>query len=105
MLSGLGSALKKTFDKLTGSIFLDKKTIDAVVKDLQRALIEADVNVQLVAELSNKIRQAAGEEKIKGKDIDRKEHLIKLLHDELLDMLGGEKKDLQLKKRTKIMML
>ena len=105
MLSGLGSALKKTFDKLTGSIFLDKKTIDSIVKDLQRALIEADVNVQLVSELSKKIRDAASEEKIKGKDIDRKEHLIKLLHDEILAMLGGEKKELKLEKKAKIMML
>jgi len=105
MLSGLGNALKKTFDKLSGSIFLDKKTIDAVVRDLQRALIEADVNIKLVSELSQKIRDAASEEKIKGKGIDRKEHLVKLLHDEILQMLGGEKKELELKKQTKIMML
>ncbi len=105
MLSGLGNALKKTFDKLSGSIFLDKKTIDSVVKDLQRALIEADVNIQLVGELSKKVREAASEESIKGKDTDRKEHLIKLLHDEILHMLGGEKKELKLKKQTKIMML
>jgi signal recognition particle subunit SRP54 len=105
MLSSLGSALKKTFDKLSGSIFLDKKTIDSIVRDLQRALIEADVNIQLVSELSQKIRDAASEEKIKGKGIDRKEHLVKLLHDEILQMLGGEKKELQLKKQTKIMML
>ena len=51
MLSSLGNALKKAFDKLTGSIFLDKKTIDAAIKDLQRALIEADVNVSLVLEI------------------------------------------------------
>src|SRR3989344_794081 len=107
MLSSLGSALKKAFDKLTGSVFLDKKTIDAVIKDLQRALIEADVNVRLVAELSEKIRQEASEEKIKGKGIDRKEHLIKLLHDEILAMLGGEKKELEIKKgkKEKIMLL
>ncbi len=105
MLSGLGNALKKTFDKLSGSIFLDKKTIDSVVKDLQRALIEADVNIQLVSDLSKKVREAATSENIKGKDVDRKEHLIKLLHDEILQMLGGEKKELQLKKQTKIMML
>jgi signal recognition particle subunit SRP54 len=105
MLSGLGSALKKTFDKLSGSVFLDKKTIDAVVKDLQRALIEADVNIQLVSEISGKVRDAASEQGIKGKDIDRKEHLIKLLHDEILQMLGGEKKELKLKKQTIIMML
>jgi len=105
MLSSLGNALKNTFDKLSGSIFLDKKTIDSVVRDLQRALIEADVNIKLVAELSQKIREAASEEKIKGKGIDRKEHLVKLLHDELLLMLGGEKKELELKKQTKILML
>ncbi len=105
MLSSLGSALKKTFDKLAGSIFLDKKTIDAVVKNLQRALIEADVNVALVAELSEKIRKAASEEKIKGKNIDRKEHLVKLLHDEILYMLGGEKKELDIKGKKRIMML
>ncbi len=105
MLSSLGNALKKTFDKLAGSIFLDKKTIDSVVKDLQRALIEADVNVKLVAELSEKIRKEASEEKIKGKGIDRKEHLTKILHDEILEMLGGEKKELEVKKKTKIMLL
>ena len=105
MLSGLGSTLKKTFDKIAGSIFLDKKTIDSVVKDLQRALIEADVNVSLVAELSEKIRKAASEEKIKGKGIDRKEHLTKLLHDEILEMLGGEKKEIEVKGKKKIMLL
>ncbi len=107
MLSSLGDALKKTFDKLAGSIFLDKKTIDAVVKDLQRALIEADVNVKLVAELSEKIRKEASEEKIKGKGIDRKEHLTKILHDEILEMLGREKKELEIKKgkNKKIMLL
>ncbi len=106
MLDSLGSTLKKAFDKITGSIFLDKKTIESIVKDLQRALIQADVNVSLVQELSEKIKQAASEEKIKGKGIDRKEHLIKLLHDELLQMLGGEKKEIVLeKKQTKIMLL
>ena len=70
MLGKLGSTLKKAFDKIAGSIFLDKKTIDSVIKDLQRALLEADVNVALVSELSEKIKKAASEEKIKGKGID-----------------------------------
>src|SRR3989344_6364709 len=107
MIGNLGSTLKKTFDKIAGSVFLDKKTIDSVVKDLQRALIEADVNVALVSELSEKIRKEASEEKIKGKGIDRKEHLVKLLHDELLNILGGEKKELEIKKgkKEKIMLL
>lgn len=105
MIGNLGNTLKKAFDKIAGSIFLDKKTIDSVIKDLQRALIEADVNVALVAELSEKIRKEASEEKIKGKGIDRKEHLVKLLHDELLNMLGGEKKELEVHGKKKIMLL
>ena len=54
MFESLGSALKKGFDKIAGAIFLDKKTIELVVKDLQRALIQADVNVHLVKELGDK---------------------------------------------------
>ena len=90
----LGEILKKTTDKIASAIFVDKKLIDSIVKDLQRALIEADVNVQLVKELSDKIRQAAIDERIKG--IEKKEHIIKLLHDSLLEMLGGEKAELKL---------
>ena len=104
MFETLSSALKKGFDKIAGAIFLDKKTIETVVKDLQRALIQADVNVYLVKELGDKIKKAAEDEKIKG--IEKKEHIIKLLHDEILNLLGNEKKELEIKKgnKTKIML-
>ncbi len=105
MLGKLSSVLKNSFDKIAGAIFLDKKTIEAVVKDLQRALIQADVNVHLVKELGDKIKKHAQDEKIKG--IERKEHLTKLLHDEILNLLGKEKKELEIKKdkQTKIMLI
>ena len=89
MLNKLSSALKKGFDKIAGAIFLDKKTIDSVIKDLQRALIEADVNIILIKQLSDKIKKAALDERIK--EIDKKEHIIKLLHDELVKILGEYK--------------
>ena len=91
MLEKLGEILRKTTDKIANAIFLDKNLVDSIIRDLQRALIEADVNVLLVKELSEKIRKASMDERIKG--IDKKEHVIKLLHDELLKMLG-EKKEL-----------
>src|SRR3989344_4577973 len=105
MLDKLSSALKKGFDKIAGAIFLDKKTIEFVVKDLQRALIQADVNVILVKELGDKIKAEAENEKIKG--IERKEHLTKVLHDEILNLLGKEKHELKLdkNKQTKIMLI
>ena len=100
----LGEILKKTTEKIASAIFVDKKLIDSIVRDLQRALIEADMNVALVKKLSDKIRYE-GEKTIKG--VEKKEHIIKLLHDELLEMLGGEKAELKIesKKQTKILLL
>ncbi|MEM0465453.1 MAG: signal recognition particle receptor subunit alpha [Candidatus Pacearchaeota archaeon] len=105
MLENLSSALKKGFNKIAGAMFLDKKTIESVIKDLQKALIQADVNIYLVKELGDKIRKEAENEKIKG--IERKEHLTKILHDEILNLLGKEKHELKIEKgkKTKILLL
>ncbi len=103
MLERLGEVLKKATDKIANAIFLDKNLVDIIVRDLQRALIEADVNVLLVKQISDKIKKAALDERIK--EIDKKEHIIKLLHDELLGILG-EHKQLKLEtKQNKIILL
>lgn len=86
MLEKLSAILKKTTDKIANAVFLDKNLVESIIKDLQRALIEADVNVALVLEITKKIKQAAFDERIKG--IEKKEHIIKLLHDELIGILG-----------------
>jgi len=102
MLEKLGKAIKKATDKISNAIFLDKSLVDGIVRELQRALIEADVNIHLVKEISEKIRKAAFDEKIKG--IEKKEHLIKLLHSEITEILG-EKKSLDLKEKQNRIML
>ena len=104
MLEKLGEALRKARDKLANALFLDKNVVESVVKDLQRALIEADVNILLVKEISDKIKKAAYDERIK--EIEKKEHIIKLLHDELVKILG-EHKTLELPsgKQSRIMFL
>lgn len=103
MLEKLGDLLRRTTDKIANAIFLDKDLVDNIVKDLQRALIEADVNIQLIKQLTDKIRQAALDERING--IEKKEHIIKLLHDQLSAILG-EYKQLKLEKtQNRIMLL
>ena len=102
MLDKLSSALKKTTDRIANAIFLDKDLVESVIKDLQRALIEADVNVQLVKEISQKLKKVALEERVKG--IEKKEHLIKILHEELIKILG-EKREIILKKSNRIMLV
>ena len=95
MLEKLGQVLKKATDRIANAIFLDKNLVDSITRDLQRALIEADVNVVLVKQLTDKMKKSALDERIKG--IEKKEHLIKLLHEELINILG-KKKTLNLEK-------
>src|SRR3989344_342392 len=102
MLDKLSNILKRTTDKIANAIFLDKNLVDSIIKDLQRALIEADVNVSLVLEITQRLKKAALDERIKG--IEKKEHIIKLLHDELLAILG-KKREIILQKNNVFMML
>ncbi len=103
MLEKLGNVLRKATDKIANAIFLDKNLVDQIIRDLQRALIEADVNIILVKDLSVKIRKAAIDERIK--EIEKKEHIINLLHDELVSILGKKKELTLQKKQNRIMFL
>jgi signal recognition particle subunit SRP54 len=96
MLEKLSEALKKATSKISKAVFVDKAVIDEVSKELQRALIGADVNIHLVKEITDKIKEKAGDEKIKG--IEKKEIIIKILYDTILEILGKEKKELILNK-------
>ena len=100
VLDSIGNALKKSIDKISSAIFVDKSLIDSIVKDLQRALITADVNIKLVKEISEKVRDL-GQKNIKG--VEKKEQLIKLLNDEIISILGGERKTLELDKKETIL--
>jgi len=102
MLEKLGIVLRKATDKIANAVFLDRSLVEGVVRDLQRSLIEADVNVFLVRELSEKIKKEAFDERIKG--IEKKEHVIKILHDELIKILG-KKRELVLGKQEIWMMV
>ena len=103
MLEKLGEVLRKATNKVANAIFIDKNLVDSIIRDLQRALIEADVNIHLIKELSDKIKKGALDERIKG--IEKKEHIIKLLHDELENILG-EHTQLKLKKtQNRILLL
>jgi len=102
MLEKLSNALKKATDKIANAVLLDKNAVESIVKELQRALIEADVNVKLVLQLSEKLRKIAYDERIKG--VEKREHLVKALHDELLSLLGT-KKELVLGKKNIILLI
>ena len=106
VLNRLSDSLKSTLKKIAGSIFVDEKLVDELVKDIQRALLHSDVNVQLVFDLSKSIKKRALEEK-PPKSISPKENLINIVYEELVKFLGKEKSEIKIEKKKpfKIMMV
>jgi len=95
VLEVLGEALNKALKKLTKGV-VDEKLIKEIVRDIQRALIAADVNIELVFQLSKNIEKRALEEKL-PKGVSRKEHIIRIVYDELTKILGEEPEKIHLK--------
>ena len=105
VLDKLSNSLKETFKKITRTLFVDEKFIDELIKDLQRSLLLADVNVQLVFDLSKKIKERALSEKV-HKTESQRELLIRIVYEELVKFLGDEKSEIIIEKKKpfKIMM-
>ena len=106
VLDNLGNSLRETLKKIANAIFVDERLIDELVKDIQKALLKADVDVKLVFELTKKIKEKALNEKAPER-INQREHLIKIVYEELVKFLGEEKAAIIIgnKKPFKIMMV
>jgi len=87
---GLGEKLRDALDKIKNSMHVDKELIKEVIKEIQRALISSDVNIQLVLNISKEIEEKAFDEIPSG--ITRKEHIVRLCYETLLKYMGGEVK-------------
>ncbi|MBR9707636.1 MAG: signal recognition particle protein [Candidatus Diapherotrites archaeon] len=98
----LGKGLRKAFDRLTKSSVISENEIGEFKKEVQRALISSDVNIQTVMKVSKEIEAKARDDIARG--FSKKEHLVKGTYDLLVDLLGGEKRDFELKK-SKILLV
>ena len=106
VLEKLGSSLKDTLSKIAKAVFVDDTLINELVKDIQRALLQADVNVKLVFSLTQRIKDRITSEKTPP-GLTKKEHLIHIVYDELVNLLGGEREDIAISDRKphKILMV
>ncbi|MDD5086766.1 MAG: signal recognition particle protein Srp54 [Candidatus Nanoarchaeia archaeon] len=105
VLENLGSSLKNTLSKIAKVIFVDEKLINELIKDIQRALLQADVNVKLVFELTKKIKERALKEETPS-GLTKKEYLVKIVYEELVNFVGKEEGKIEIKEKpTKIMLV
>jgi Signal recognition particle GTPase len=87
VMEGLSSSLRDTLKKLARANRIDEKTLNEVVRDIQRALLSADVNVALVQQLSKRIKERALKEELSGK-LNPRQHVINIVYQELVALLG-----------------
>ena len=90
VLDGLGKSLRGVLDRINSSAAIDENLIKDVCKELQRALLQADVNVQLVLKLTNNVKtRSLNEKPAAGKSA--KQHVTRIIYEELVNLLkNGE---------------
>jgi signal recognition particle subunit SRP54 len=88
MLDNLGNRFQEIFKKVRGNGVLNENNIKDALKEVRLALLEADVNYKVVKEFVAKVKEkAVGETVLKG--INPAQQFIKIVHDELVELLGG----------------
>ncbi|MFQ5887346.1 MAG: signal recognition particle protein Srp54 [Candidatus Hydrothermarchaeales archaeon] len=103
VLEKLGESLTKVVRKITLASLMDERFVKEVIKDIQRALLSADVNVKLVMDISKKIENRALKEKPKP-GLSKKQHVLSIVYEELVNMLG-EKSDFSLPNKANVMLV
>ncbi|MCW4008470.1 MAG: signal recognition particle protein Srp54 [Candidatus Bathyarchaeota archaeon] len=104
-LERLGSSLYEALKKVFKASVIDEATVKELVRDIQRALLQADVNVQLVLGISKRIEERALKENVPP-GISRREHVIKVVYEELTRFVGDKPVPLRMEPgKKKIIML
>lgn len=87
VLDALGSALRNALRKIAGASHVDPALVKDVVRDIQRALLQADVNVQLTLSITKEVERRALAEKPPA-GMSPREHVIRIIYEELVKVLG-----------------
>ena len=104
MFENLGDRLQSAVNKIKGYGKINENNISEVTREIRLALLEADVNYKVVKEFINNVKEKALGEEV-AKSLKPGEQFVKILKDELVELLGGEKADLYTGGNPSILML
>lgn len=93
MFESLGDRLQNAVNKIKGYGKITEDNISEVTREIRLALLEADVNYKVVKEFVNTVKEKALGEVV-AKSLKPGEVFVKILKDELVELLGGEKEDI-----------
>ena len=104
MFESLSDRLDSAIGKIRGYGSITEENIQDVLREVRLALLEADVNYTVVKEFTNKVKEKALGEEIR-KSLKPDEVFLKILKDELLELLGSDKADIYTKGNPSVLML
>lgn len=104
MFESLGDRLQNALHKIKGYGKITEDNISDMMRDIRLALLEADVNYKVVKEFTNNVKEKALGEEVK-KSLKPGELFVKIVKDELTELLGGESRPLNLSGNPAILML
>ena len=96
MFDSLSDRLEKSFKMLKGQGRITEINVAETLKEVRRALLDADVNFKIAKQFTDSIKaKALGQEVLKS--VNPSQMMIKIVHDELVDLMGGDKTDINIK--------
>ena len=95
MFQSLTEKISGIFDKLKGKGFINEETLDSVMREIRVALLESDVSISVAKDFIENVKiKARGQEVIKS--VSPAQMVIKIVNDELTEILGSENSDINL---------
>ncbi len=104
MFENLTEKLEQSFKVLRGKSKITEINIAEALKEVRRALLDADVNYKIAKQFTDKVKEKAiGQQVIKS--VQPGQMLVKLVHDELIELMGGKKEDINLQGNPNIILI
>ena len=104
MFEGLSEKLERSFKLLKGQAFITEVNIADTMKEIRRALLDADVSYKIAKDVTNNIKEKAlGQEILTS--VKPGEMMVKIVHDELAELMGGDAVDINLKGQPSIILI
>ena len=104
MFENLGDRLQNAINKMKGYGKITEENISKITREIRLALLEADVNYQVVKEFIANVKEKALGEEV-AKSLKPGELFVKIVKDELVELLGGDKEEINIKGNPAILML
>jgi signal recognition particle subunit SRP54 len=104
MFDNLSERLEKSFKLLKGQGRISEINIAETLKEVRRALLDADVNFKIAKQFTDTVKvKALGQEVLKS--VNPSQMMVKIVHDELAELMGGDNSDINIKINPSIILI